>query len=126
MPKGLKMPIGRNASGGFAVVDGDDNDKKTIAVALGDDDNENAFQQEIGLGLGMVFDINDPYIRGSIKRRLIRLFKLFEAQKRFKLLTDTIEWKDDSETQELILSFRYLNLESDEENEFSKSFSAGG
>jgi inorganic pyrophosphatase len=126
MPKGLKIPIGKNASGGFAIVDGDDNDLKLIAVALGDDDNENAFQQGIGLGIGMVFDINDAYIRGSIKRRVIRLFKLFEAQKRFKLLTDTVEWKDDSEAQELILSFRYLNLESDEENEFSKSFSAGG
>ena len=126
MPSGLRLPIGVNKSGGMAVVNGDSNDQKLIAVALGDDDNENAFQQSIGLGIGMVFDINDPFIRGGITRKLKEIFELFQAQKRFKLLTDTIEWKTDSETQEMILQFRYLNLESDEEGEFTKVFSAGG
>lgn len=105
-------------------MDGDDNDKKIIALALGSDDNENAFQQDIGLGIDMIFGISDPGIRGRIINRLKAIFRNFQAQQRFSLFTASIKFTEDSKTQELILEFKYLNLESDEIKDFRRQFTA--
>ena len=122
MAKGLKVPMGANRSGGMAVVEGDDNDMKIIKAALTDPDNENAFQQDIGLGEDVVFDFNDPRTRARVGRRVKEIFRIFQEEKRFKLLDNTIKWDTISETQELVLSFKFLSMESDEEKEFEQKF----
>ncbi len=122
MAVGLKLPVGTSSTGGVALVDSDENDNKIISLALGSDDNENAFNQDIGLGVDMVFAISDPHIRGRIITRLRQIFKRFEAQKRFKLFPSTIKWTEDSTEQELTLEFKYLNIESDEEKTFSRTY----
>lgn len=126
MPKGLKIPMQANSSGGIATVEGDDNDAKIIKLYLSDGDNENAFQQEITLGVDMIFDILDPLMRARIKNRIERIFDRLKAEKRFDLLRNTFQW-DESKTSEgeLILSFRYLNLESDEEKIYEQKFNSG-
>jgi len=124
MPVGLALPVGVNTSGGVKLVDSDENDNKIISLALGMDDNENAFQQGIGLGIDMVFAISDPATRGRILGRLKQIFRRFEAQKRYRLRPATLKWTEDSDTQDLVLEFKYINLESDEERTFSRTFSA--
>jgi hypothetical protein len=125
MATGLKIPIGVNSSGGAELVSGDENDSKIIKLALSNDDNENAFQQDIGLGEDMVFDLSDPTTKSKIAVRIQRIFSKFQAEKRYKLLRNTIKWTDDSETQETTLEFRYLNMESDEVQEYEQKFGAG-
>lgn len=121
---GLKMPVGVNPSGGAALMEGDINDAKIIKMALSSDDNENAFQQDIGLGVDMIFGISDTVLQSQITRRVIRLFQNFQTQKRFKLLRNTLKWTEDASQQELTLEFRYVNLESDEEVFFRRAFTA--
>lgn len=123
MPTGLKVPIYVNKKGGLSLVSGDENDKKIISLSLGDDDNENAFQQNIGLGVGMIFSIADELSRPKIMRRLTEVFRKFESQKRYLLKTNTIKWQKD-QNQQLVLEFKYINLESDEEKIFRQSFNA--
>jgi len=122
MAKGLKLPVGVDATGGTAMVEGEDNNKQVIFTALSDCDNENAFQQALGLGTDMIFDINDPIARADILRKVTSLFQEFEALHRFKLLTDTVRWTHEKEGQ-LTLEFIYHDLESDEQKPFAKSFS---
>lgn len=124
MPTGLAMPVGVNRSGGARLSSGDENDDKIIRLALGDDANENAFQQNIGVGGDMVFGIADELLQSSIMRRVFDVFKRFEAQRRYRLQPNTITWSRDSETQELILQFKYVALESDREQLFRENFSA--
>lgn len=112
--------MGVNAQGRTATVSGEDQDRKIIRAALGDNDNNNAFQQDPGLGADMVFDINDPVTRGIILRRLRLVFQDFERQKRYRLQEDTIKWAEDG--GELILEFNYLNLESDKPESFTQRF----
>lgn len=126
MPVGLRLPVGVNSSGGFALVESDENDKKIIYLALADDDNENAFQQNIGLGSGMIFDNSDQQLRGKVQRKLLEIFRRFEAQKRYILRVNTIRWEENPDTQELTLSFFFLNIESNEDKEFRESFTAAG
>jgi len=122
MPVGLAIPVTVSSTGGMRLVESDENNSKIIALALGSDENENAFQQDIGLGDFMVFALEDANIQGKILGRLRDIFKRFEAQKRFRLMTNTIEWTTDPATQELTLQFRYLDLESDEVNTYNKTF----
>lgn len=122
MPKGLSMPVGVNPTGGAATVEHDENDRKVIWNAISDCSSENAFQQDLGLGSDMVFDISDPVLRARIQQRLFAIFKDFEAQNRYKLKANTIKWSENSAEQELILEFKYLNIESDEEQTFKRPF----
>jgi len=126
MPKGISIPLEVSASGGALTVKSDENDKKIIRLALSDDDNENAFQQNIGLGERMIFELDTPSMRSWIVQRTKKIFVMFAAQKRFKLLDDTIMWDDQNSVGgKSMVKFRYLNLESDEEKEFDHQFGAG-
>lgn len=125
MPTGLGVPVGVDASGGARLVSGDENDNKIIQLALSSDSNENAFQQNIGLGQDMIFDLNDAGVRARILRRVILIFKAFQIQNRYKLLKNTVKWTEDGQNQALILEFKYVNLESDEEVFFRRAFTSG-
>jgi hypothetical protein len=120
MPTGLALPVRANGSGGFLLASGNDQDSNVIKLALADTSNENAFQQNIGLGLSMIFDINDPGSRASVIARLRSVFKRFERLKRFKLLENTLDWSD--REGETVLAFKYINLETDEVQNFQRNF----
>lgn len=124
MPTGLAMPVGVGPDGGARLAVGDANDDKIIRLALGDDANENAFQQNVGVGADMVFGQSDELLQASIMRRLGEVFKRFEAQRRYIIKRETIVWSRDTETQELILQFKYVSLESESEQTYRDSFSA--
>ncbi len=119
--RGLKLPIQVSPTGGIATTDGEDNDWKIIATALSADDNDNAFQQGIGMGDAIVFEDDDPANRGKVMYRLRQVFRRFEVQKRFRLLENTIRWKTDEDTGVLELHFEYHDLETDERRNFSKT-----
>jgi hypothetical protein len=120
MATGLKLPVGVDPTGRGAMVDGEDENRKIIKTALSDCDNDHAFQQEIGLGIDMVFDINDSRVRARIVARLTEIFRRFEDQHRFKLRRDTIRWEKSG--GELTLNFVYHDIESDEEKPFARTF----
>jgi inorganic pyrophosphatase len=126
MPTGLRIPIGATPSGGLALTDGEENDRKIIIAALGSDENENAFQQGIGLGADMIFDFSDVTVRARIIRKVVEIFRRFEAQKRYRLRQDAVNWAEDAENQETILSFKYVNLEQDDERLFRQAYDRAG
>lgn len=122
MTTGIAIPFTVNPAGGVKLVYKDDNDAKIIRVALSDGDSENAYQQDITLGQEVVFQPSDSSFRSWVATRLNSIFRSFQAEKRFRLLTSTISWEDVEDSGESILSFRYVNLESDEEKEFEHAF----
>lgn len=124
MPRGLAIPVGINAKGGAALVEGNENDDKIIKAALGSDDNENSFQQNLGIGLDAIFDINDPTSRPAIQSKVARVFRQFELQRRYKLVDSTLSWTQSE--GETTLSFKYVSLEADEERLYRQAFIAGG
>jgi hypothetical protein len=122
--RGLRLPVGVGPNGGASLIEGDENDYKIIAIALGSTENENAFQQDITLGERMIFDLNDYTIRASILKKLYKIFENFRLKKRFELKKETISWIEDTRNQILTLEFRYVNLESDEDIFFRKAFTS--
>jgi hypothetical protein len=122
--RGLRIPVGVGPNGGASLIEGDENDYKIISIALGSNENENAFQQDVTLGENMVFDLNDYSIRANILKKLYKIFEDFRLKKRFELKKETITWVEDSKNQTLSLEFRYVNLESDEDIFFRKAFTS--
>jgi len=122
MPTGLQIPIGVSPTGSSALSTSDDNDKKIIGIALGADENENAFQQAIGMGEAAIFDVDDPTSRARVIQRLKQIFRRFESEKRYRLDLASIRWTSEEDTGNSVLSFRYINLESDEPQDFSRTF----
>lgn len=126
MAVGLRIPVGVGTGGGARLVGGEENDRKIIFLSLGSGWNENAFQQDIALGQAMIFATNDPSVRALIRRRLIAIFREFQALNRYRLLQETIKWSEDAGRQELVLEFKYANLETDEVKDFTQRFTAAG
>jgi hypothetical protein len=121
MSTGLAVPTRTNTGGGMLLGTGKEQDQTTIKLALGDDYSDNPWQQSIGLGVQHIYAINDSSIRPIVLSRLIPMFQRFEALKRFKLRRETMRW-DDGDEGEHILTFKYIDLETDEEHEFRQSF----
>lgn len=125
MTTGLRIPVGVNTHGGAATVSGDSQFQKIIGLVLADLDNENAFQQNIGLGQGMIFDPALASFRGKVRQLVISIFADFEKLKLFKLVTSSIRFEDTAEGEQT-LNLEYINLESDEVETFKKPFVTKG
>lgn len=108
------------------MVTGDDNDEKIIRLALLDDSNDNAFQQNPGLGMGAIFGVNDSVTKAQIMAKMLSIFTKFEAQKRFRLRPDTVQWAAMPGSGELTLRFWYWNLETDDTRLFSQPYRISG
>ena len=124
MVTGLRIPVGVDGTGGAALTSGDEQDRKIIMTALGDNENENAFHQDIGLGSLMIFDVDAPDVQTQVLRRVRRIFRDFRTQQRFKLIEGSVEFKKEA-VGELTLEFKYINLESDEERTFKTDLIGG-
>lgn len=105
----------------MSIASGNEQDTNVLMMALASDDNANGFQQGEGLGIEMIFNINDPEARADILASLRRVFGRFERAKRFKLLENTIRWQD-GEPGEAVLICKYIALETDKVQDFSKTY----
>lgn len=129
MPKGLRVPLGVSPKGGGAMVEFSENDNKIVALALGDDTNDNAFQQNIGLGPSIIFDINDDTLKARLMQRMRLIFDRFKVQRRYELVSDSVKWigpDEGAEEGSLILEFKYFSLEANEERLFRRPYRSGG
>jgi len=122
MKAGLAIPVGVNNTGGAAWAELATNDIKTISLSISDGDNDNAFQQNLGIDTSVVFSIMDYAFQASVVEKLRSIFLQFERDDRYKLLPGSIKWKQEKEG-EMILEFAYQNLETDNVVNFYKSYS---
>ena len=121
----LAIPVGVDATGGARLSSSDEDAEKTIRLALADNDSDHAFQQDIGLGTGHVFDVRNSAFRVRVLTRLFSIFDRFEADKLFRLDRSSIRWVPGVDPGEQELEFRYINLETDDPRTFRRSFKAG-
>lgn len=124
MAKGLKMPVGVDATGSAAMVDGENDNLKTLFTAFSDCENAHPFQQDIGLGNFAVFSISDKQIRAKIQRKVEAIFQQFEAENRFRLVPGSIEWIESTDTGDLSMSLKYVDLELEETKSFQRVFTS--
>jgi len=123
MATGLKIPVGVDKSGGAALERNDALQKKkllTLAFSEGGDDNP---FQSLGLDPGLIFNIKNAQFRGRAKLEVERILADFNG---LILLApnEPIKFNFDNEG-EVELSFEYVDLETNQPQDFKKSFSRG-
>jgi hypothetical protein len=125
VPTGLDLPVGVNAQGGARLVSKDTQAMKIIALSLSDLENDNAFQQNIGLNGAHVFDIAGASFRASVRQRIFDIFRDFEDLKLYSLNRGTMKFSRTA-AGEQTLEFEFVNLESDEPINFIQKFTTKG
>jgi hypothetical protein len=109
MATGLALPVGAQ-QGRASLASGEDQLQKILLTALADCDNENPYQQGLGIDTSVVFDINDYETQAYIRRHISEVFSRFEAEGRARLQSGSPNFAIDSETQELVATINYVNL----------------
>lgn len=120
---GLNLPIQSNSFGGMSRVSGNENNVKTIAIALGSLENENAFQQPESNMNSALFEIGDEAAMAFVRRNLTLTFEEFERQHRFRLLKNTVQFRQNEEG-DMFIDFQYHDLESDQIENMSHAVGA--
>jgi len=129
MAKGLKLPIQVTPQGRTALLEGDEQLRKIIALNLSWLENGNPFQQwrgvthnEPGIDPAIVFSVNSTFLSNKVARNIKSLFHRFQAAGRASLVEGYPKMTRDSANQELIADIKYINLETDKVDEFSHRF----
>jgi hypothetical protein len=123
MARGIALPIRPDRNGRVVTVMGDEEASKIILTAMGNCENENPFQQELGLGDRHIFDIMSPMFKGNVIGRLVTIFREFEAQDLYRLEYGSIQWSQEGPGV-TTLTFSYVNLETDEIKTLSRQYGA--
>jgi hypothetical protein len=121
MPKGLAMPLGISKSGGAKVEKEESQLDKLVILALEEGEDDNPFQ-ELGLPPRVVYRVNDTSSLFDVKSEIEDLLKR-SFQGRLKLVSEGVvieESKNDTNKEgERNVSFEYINLDVNQEREFS-------
>lgn len=122
---GLAFPFQSNGRGRLKLVSSEEQLRKIIGLNLSDLSSGNPFQEaDLGLGSDAIFAIGDESLQAELRRRIQFLFRRLLLQNRAKLLGSPV-FMMKSETQELEVVVKYLNLEENREDEVGITFSAG-
>jgi hypothetical protein len=111
MAKGIKLPTSAK-NGRLELLGGDAYIEQLIAVAMGEGDSDNPFQ-DLGLGEFMIFDINDALPDGVIRERVRAAFATLERDQLAKL--ERLEFTTSG--VEKTMSVWYKNLETGRRDE---------
>lgn len=116
MATGLTLPIAV-VNGRVLRSSGTEQLHKVIMLGLSENDSDNPFQ-DIGFNRG-VFDVNDPSQAARYTNRIVRLFQRLEGEGRAKLTAGYPKFETSGE--ELIVTIKYIDLETDQPQEYQYS-----
>lgn len=116
MAVGLAIPVGTGPDGRAKLERNDQQLTKIIGSHLSFSDSENPYQ-DIGIDQ-VIFDINDKRLQPLIRYRLEVLFDRLEAEERARLDDGSIKFIQDAHEGEMVLEFKYWNLETNEPLDF--------
>lgn len=125
---GIAVPFSSDGRGRLALVSGDEQLRKIIICGLMDCENENPFNQDIGLGSQMIFAQNIDSLQADLRRRINALFRRLQLADRARLASP-VKFTVNSAEQELECDVHYLNIEENKSSDLSIGFvrsAAGG
>jgi hypothetical protein len=115
MARGIEIPI-KPKNGRMKLLSGDGYISQLVAIALGDNDSDNPFQ-DIGLGgERFVFAINNEMTEGEIRERVLAVFESLERDQLAKVKKQDITFEVGS-GGELRMNIVYTNIETQERPE---------
>lgn len=120
MPTGLRVPVGVNKSGGANIEkDETQQTKKMLTLALAEGGDDNPFQ-DLGLKGDLVFSVRNSGFRGRALKSVERV--IAKMSDRLQLAPGEQVNFDVSVDNEVTLSFSYIDLSTNKEEEFEMKF----
>ena len=117
MAIGLKMPVGVTSAGGAALLDEPDELRKLVILAISEGEDDNPFQQ-LGIDMRIIFAQNDPSAVALARSSITAILNKFDE--RLALDSSVPIQFNIEENGELRVQFRYVNLDSNEPNDFNE------
>lgn len=111
MAKGFAVPIRPNQQGGAEIVEGAEQLRQILLLALAESDDDNPFQV-VGLTPDMIFDINDPSAHNRIKQRVRGIISKFSDRLILKPGTDIRVYQNVE--GEINCEFDYYDIENND------------
>lgn len=123
MPTGLSVPINVNKGGGAKVQSEDTQIDKLVVLALQEGEDDNPFQ-DLGISQTILYRVNDDGAKFDAKTEIERVLKSFNGRIQIVDGIKISESETDPQTEEgeLHVNFEYINLDTNEANEFSAPF----
>jgi len=119
MPTGLKIPVGVDNRGRAAVeTNQSKNTQKILTLAFSQGGDDNAFQL-LGIDDRLIFSIKSASFRGKATQAVRRIVSKFPELIRIDEATISF---DDTIEGELTMSFKYIDLLTNKEEEFKQGF----
>lgn len=120
MPTGLRIPVGVDLSGGAAIeTNSAAQNKKLLLLALSEGGDNNPFQN-LGGFTELVFQIKEPSVRAKAEKRLRNIMLKFSD--RMQLAQDSDIEFNMSESNQVTVSFSYVDLLTNTVEEFQNTF----
>jgi len=120
MTIGLRIPVGVNESGRANVeMDDVEHNKKILFLAFGTNDDQNHFQ-DVGLDLSLIFEVRDASFRVKAERKINQILQKFS--KTIKIDETKSIQLDASKSNEVKMTFDYIDLSVNEPQEFTRTF----
>ena len=123
LTRGLSVPVGVGVNGGAKLNPAATHFDQTLALAFSEGLDDNAFQ-DLGISSEVIFEINDIAGQASIKRRIRDIASKFLDRIRLDPQRPVEFQKGDE--GEIIMNVRYVDLATDEPNEFTTTFGSPG
>ena len=124
MATGFRIPFKQDGrTGGVSVDDGDDYIRGLLLAALNDCESANPFQ-DLGIG-NHIFKLDESAFRTVAKEKVRNVFEQFKADKLADLAAGGIEFLDQEVEGEVLLSIKYIDLETEEVNELEVTYLVG-
>lgn len=119
--RGLSVPVGVSKSGGAKLNREEDHLNQTLMLAFSEGDDKNPFQN-LGINSDVVFQVNDINAQAKIRRRVEQIARKFSSQIALDPVTPIIF--EHTKEGELELTVKYIDLATNEQREFSNTFSS--
>ena len=119
--KGMAVPVGVNKSGGAKLNPKTNHFNQTLALAFAEGGDKDPFQN-LGISSDVIFQINDINAQAKIKRRIEQIANKFQGQISLDPEMPVV-FKHNKEG-ELEMTVKYIDLATDEEEEFTNVFSS--
>lgn len=117
MTRGIAIPV-RTRNGRLVMDEGERQTAKLIVLAVGDGDNENPFNFNVGVQYPL-FDLADKTAQANVRRSIEAHFARFKAALKARLVSLSFDTGETSGEHKVTV--RYQDLETDEEQEATRT-----
>lgn len=115
--RGLVVPVYVAKGGGAATVEGDDQLRKVIELALASGDDDNPFQ-ELGMREDIVFAVDSEGNHGLARQRVRRILAKFSDRVALDPKSPIVVQSVKGQPGQVRCRFRIINLETDSPEDF--------